>query len=437
MSSDSKHQFGIVPSEAAPDQGLILRAREIDKIFMSPMAPMARFMTAVRNRPATGKVHKVLKGIDLDIYQGQTIGIMGRNGAGKSTLLGILAGVLPATNGHVHRYGRISVLLELGAGFDQNLTGRENVRVYCSLMGMSGREIERAMPSIERFADIGDYFDLPARTYSSGMFARSAFAAAIHVDADLIVVDETLSVGDASFRVKCYTAIERMQAEGKTFLMVSHNQNIIANFCTRAIVLEKGEKIFDGAPIEAVSVYKRVRLEAEAQVQARANVSQQKFDSLENEDERLNDQIKLVHLDVKQINDAESGKTVEVVAKLISKRRVERPVFNLIVRNANGALIGAIETNDPSEPLTPFEADSTIEISTRFRDILAPGAHFLSVAVWEINKDVRAPLALYENCSRIDVVKRGTAVEGLVDLGFTWKRFDTIPGEKERVAVAG
>src|SRR3546814_7995279 len=126
-------------------------------------------------------------------------------------------------------------------------------------MGMSYGEEEGKIPLSERFVDIGDYFDMPARTYSSGMYARVAFASAIHVNADLIIVDETLSVGDASFRVKCYNAIERMQNEGKTFLMVSHNQNVIANFCSRAIVIEGGRKVFDGEPLEAVNTYKRIR----------------------------------------------------------------------------------------------------------------------------------------------------------------------------------
>ena len=411
-------------------KALLLRARGIRKVFMSPMAPVARFITALRGKPASGKVHTVLQDIDLDIYHGETLGIMGRNGAGKSTLLGILAGVLPTTTGAVQCFGKVSVLLELGAGFDQNLTGRDNVRIYCSLMGMSGKEIENVLPSIERFADIGEYFDLPARTYSSGMYARTAFAAAIHVDADLIIVDETLSVGDASFRVKCYTAIERMQAEGKTFLMVSHNQNIIANFCSRAIVIEKGQKIFDGAPIEAVSAYKRVRLEAEAQAaQPRTSTMEQKLEHIENEDNLLNDHVKLNGLRLSTVPGHEGINFMVVTTRLTAKRRIEEPVFNLIVRNANGALIGALETSDPAAALGPMAKDETIEIDTHFRDILAPGAHFLSVAVWEKGPKGRIPLALYENCSRMDVVRSGHQVQGLVDLGFTWRRVNAPAGE--------
>jgi ABC-type polysaccharide/polyol phosphate transport system ATPase subunit len=412
-------------TNAAAARKLLLRARGIHKVYMSPEAPFARFMTAVRGTPATGKIHTVLRDIDLDVYKGETLGIMGRNGAGKSTLLGVLADVLPATAGTVERFGKVSVLLELGSGFDQNLTGRENARVYCSLMGMSSKAIEKALPLIERFADIGDYFDLPARTYSSGMYARTAFAAAIHVDADFIIVDETLSVGDASFRVKCYTEIERMQAAGKTFLMVSHNQNVIANFCSRAIVIENGRKIFDGAPIEAVSVYKRARIEAEAAAAAlaRVNMVGNDFDEIEEDEAALTNSVKLDELKLSTAKNANGLAIICVNARLTARRRIEAPVFNLIVRNANGALIGALETSDSVGSVGPIERGASVEVETHFRDVLAPGAHFLSVFIWENGPDGRVPVAYYENCSRFDVT-RGAAVQGLVDLGFTWRRVD-------------
>lgn len=407
-----------------PNPKLLLRARGIHKVYMSPEAPMARFMTAVRGKPASGKLHTVLRDIDLDVYQGETLGILGRNGAGKSTLLGILADVLPATAGTVERMGRVSVLLELGSGFDQNLTGRENARVYCSLMGMSTREIEKVLPLIQRFADIGDYFDLPARTYSSGMYARTAFASAIHVDADFIIVDETLSVGDASFRVKCFTEIERMQAAGKTFLLVSHNQNVIANLCSRAIVLEGGRKVFDGVPVEAVDVYKRLRIEEEAsaaRADNRVKVVSGNFEQMEDDDEAVGSRVKVEEVKLTAVKKAHGLGHVVAKVRLKARRRVAAPVFNLIVRNSNGALIGALETPDTADGIGPIEAGETTEIETRFNDVLAPGAHFLSVFLWENGPNGRIPIAYYENCSRFDVTSRGK-VHGLVDLGFTWSR---------------
>ena len=187
---------------------------------------------------------------------------MGRNGAGKTTLLGILGNVIEPTEGTVERFGRIATLLGLTAGFNPNFTGRENAYLFCSIQGLSRRQTDERITNIEAFADLGRYFELPLRTYSSGMQSRLAFACAVHVAADLIIIDETLAVGDANFRMKCYDRIRQMKQEGQSFLLVSHNQNLLANFCTRGIVLEGGKKVFDGVTIEAVEVYKRIRTEA-------------------------------------------------------------------------------------------------------------------------------------------------------------------------------
>ncbi|PTU04023.1 ABC transporter ATP-binding protein, partial [Pseudomonas sp. HMWF031] len=236
---------------------LLLEAANISKSYASSLRPLTVFFDALLKRTSKGVGgKKVLDGISLDVRSGETVGIIGRNGAGKSTLLGILGNVIEPTGGQVSRFGRIATLLGLTAGFNMSFTGRENAYLFCSIQGINKQGTDSRIASIIEFADLGEYFDQPMRTYSSGMQSRLAFACAVHVDADLIIIDETLAVGDASFRMKCYDRIREMRDAGQTFLLVTHNQNLLANFCTRAIVIEGGKKIHDGSVFDAIEVYK-------------------------------------------------------------------------------------------------------------------------------------------------------------------------------------
>jgi lipopolysaccharide transport system ATP-binding protein len=194
--------------------------------------------------------------VSLEIPWGKTIGILGRNGSGKSTLLQIIAGIMPPTSGEVIVNGRISALLELGAGFNPEFTGRENAIFQAQVMGQSNKKIEQTLLEIKSFADIGEFFDQPVKLYSSGMFLRLAFAAAINVDPDILIVDEALAVGDAKFQHKCFERIAAFQKMGKTIIFVSHNTSLITNHCDRAILLENGGLITDGKPDDVVNEYR-------------------------------------------------------------------------------------------------------------------------------------------------------------------------------------
>lgn len=196
-----------------------------------------------------------VKDVSFDIYRGEIVGILGKNGSGKSTLLQIICAVMQPTQGEVKVNGRISALLELGAGFNPEFTGRENVLLNGSIMGVPRQDMLRRLPDIEAFADIGDFFDQPVKTYSSGMFVRVAFAAAINVDPDILIVDEALAVGDAKFQHKCFDRFATFQKQGKTIIFVSHSTNLITSHCDRAILLERGELISDGEPIDVVDEY--------------------------------------------------------------------------------------------------------------------------------------------------------------------------------------
>ena len=196
-----------------------------------------------------------LRDISFDVPKGQTLGIIGRNGSGKSTLLEIICSILRPTSGTVEAEGRISALLELGAGFNPQFTGRENVIFNAELMGLSAREIRGRLPEIEAFADIGEFIDQPVKTYSSGMFVRLAFAAAINVDPDILIVDEALSVGDVKFQHRCYAKFQEFQQAGKTILFVTHNTDMVIRHCDVAVLLDGGRQEFLGKPIEAVHRY--------------------------------------------------------------------------------------------------------------------------------------------------------------------------------------
>lgn len=202
--------------------------------------------------------HYALGDVNFTINKGDCVGIIGTNGAGKSTILKIITGVLNPTSGSVEIDGRISALLELGAGFNMEYTGIENVYLNGSMIGFSREEIDEKLGDIVAFADIGDFIDQPVKTYSSGMFVRLAFAVAINIDPEILIVDEALSVGDVFFQMKCFKKFEEFKAMGKTILFVSHDLSSIQKYCDRAILLNKGTKLAEGSPKDMIDLYKKV-----------------------------------------------------------------------------------------------------------------------------------------------------------------------------------
>ena len=196
--------------------------------------------------------------LDLKIKKGEVLGILGKNGAGKSTLLKMITGVVAPTSGELNVKGKISSLLELGTAFNMELTGEENIYQHGQVMGLTQEEIERTKQEVIDFADIGDHLYQPVKTYSSGMFARLAFACAINVNPDILIVDEVLSVGDMAFQLKCFKKFEEFKAKGKTILFVTHSVASVLDNCTRAIIIEHGKKIFDGDTKEGVENYKKL-----------------------------------------------------------------------------------------------------------------------------------------------------------------------------------
>ncbi len=236
-----------------------LTVNNVTKIYKLYEKPIDRLKEAMS--PTHKNYHRdfyALNGISFDVEKGQTVGIIGTNGSGKSTILKIITGVLTPTTGDVQVNGVISALLELGAGFNMDYTGIENIYMNGTMMGFSRKEMDAKLQDILDFADIGDFVYQPVKTYSSGMFVRLAFALAINVEPEILIVDEALSVGDVFFQAKCYRRMEEIRKNGTTILMVTHDMGAIIKYCDRVVVLNKGNFIAEGEPGKMVDLYKKI-----------------------------------------------------------------------------------------------------------------------------------------------------------------------------------
>ncbi len=239
---------------------IVVQARNVSKRFV------VRKDNSIKERLVTfgrlGRRHRqefwALRDVDITITAGSTIGLIGHNGSGKSTLLKVIGGIIDPTTGDVSRRGRIAALLELGAGFHPDLTGRENVFLNASILGLSRAETEARLGDILAFAGIGDFINTPVKFYSSGMYVRLAFAVAVHTDPDLLLVDEVLAVGDEAFQRKCLDKIRSFQEEGRTIILVSHSLGQVTELCDRAVLLNRGEVVFDGKPADAVARFRDI-----------------------------------------------------------------------------------------------------------------------------------------------------------------------------------
>ncbi|HEY8270590.1 MAG TPA: ABC transporter ATP-binding protein [Pseudobdellovibrionaceae bacterium] len=239
---------------------IAIQVKNLTKTYSLYEKPIDRLKEALHPwRKSYNREFKALNDVSFEIKKGQTVGIIGKNGSGKSTLLKIIAGVLTPTSGEAQVKGSVSALLELGAGFNPELTGFENIYLNGNLMGFSKNEMDARLSEILDFADIGDFVHQPVKMYSSGMFIRLAFAVAIAVEPEILIVDEALSVGDIFFQSKCYAYFEKLKEQGKTILFVTHSLDAVIRNCSRAFCIEEGKITASGAPSEVVDFYKKQR----------------------------------------------------------------------------------------------------------------------------------------------------------------------------------
>lgn len=236
-----------------------IEVKDVTKVYRLYEKPIDRLKESLH--PKHKSYHKdfyALNGLSFHVEKGQTVGIIGTNGSGKSTILKIITGVLTPTTGEVNVDGKISALLELGAGFNMDYTGIENIYMNGTMMGFTKKEMDEKLQDILDFADIGDFVYQPVKTYSSGMFVRLAFALAINVEPEILIVDEALSVGDVFFQAKCYRRMEEIRQNGTTILMVTHDMGSIIKYCDKVVLLNKGEFIAEGEPGRMVDLYKKI-----------------------------------------------------------------------------------------------------------------------------------------------------------------------------------
>ena len=224
------------------------------KLFYDKANTLKERLLFFKKRNKNDKLH-VLKNIDLTIYKGETVGLIGANGSGKSTLLKLMTKILYPNKGKIEVNGKITSLIELGAGFHPDFSGRENIYFNASIFGLTKKEIDKRIEEIIDFSEIRSFIDNPVRTYSSGMYMRLAFSVAVNVDAEILLIDEILAVGDQKFQEKCYKKMESLKSEGKTIVLVTHSMDAVKRFCTRAIWLKDGKINMDGKPEKVVKDY--------------------------------------------------------------------------------------------------------------------------------------------------------------------------------------
>lgn len=241
------------------ERDIVIQVNDLSKIYKLYNKPIDRLKESLGiAKKKNYTEHYALNHVSFQVERGEAVGIIGTNGSGKSTILKIITGVLNQTSGEVKVNGRISALLELGAGFNPEYSGLENVYLNGTMIGFSKQEIDEKLQEILDFADIGDFIHQPVKTYSSGMFVRLAFAVAINIEPEILIVDEALSVGDVFFQAKCYHKFEEFRKKGKTLLLVTHDLGSVAKYCNRVILLNKGNKVAEGRPKEIIDMYKKI-----------------------------------------------------------------------------------------------------------------------------------------------------------------------------------
>ncbi len=310
-----------------------------------------------------------LKNVSFNVRRGETVGIVGRNGSGKSTLLQLIAGTLAPTLGTVQAHGRVAALLELGAGFNPEFTGRENIYFNAAILGMSRKEIDEHIEDIIAFADVGAFIDQPVKTYSSGMYVRVAFSTAINVNPDILIVDEALSVGDTAFQQKCLHRIRQMQERGVSILLVTHSNNILLEYCDRGIFLKHGQVLFDGEARDAVRSYGLDVLKDEgaqtAQVGSLASQGEQdKFLSSFSQDAFTGDSegpameisaVSFLNTHGAAASSFEYGAQVQIVVDLIVRKPIPLPAFGIQIASTEAIVLWTSITTMMNLQLPPLE----------------------------------------------------------------------------------
>ncbi|MGA2130824.1 MAG: ABC transporter ATP-binding protein [Bryobacteraceae bacterium] len=353
--------------------------QNVSKLYKLYRRPSDRLREALPFGPA--KLHDdfwALRDISFQVEKGETLALVGPNGSGKSTLLQIVAGILQPTQGRVVTRGRIAALLELGAGFNPEFTGRENVFLNGEIMGLSRAEIERAMPSIEAFAEIGDFIARPVKEYSSGMYVRLAFSTAIHVDPEILIVDEALAVGDAVFANRCVRKFEELRERKITVLFVSHDLGLVKQLSDRAILLLNGRMEAQGTPSDAINRYIGLVLEKQQSRQEKQRRFGASYRHGDGRSEILG--VELLNAEREPVETVNGGDTVTVRVRCRFFEPACDPMVGILIRTRIGMEVYGTNTRIEKLHLGSYQADDELEVHFRFACWLTPQQYTLTVA---------------------------------------------------------
>ena len=366
---------------------LAIQVKHLDKMYKLYNKPSDRLRETLGLKVPV-KEHYALRDVSFDVKRGETVGIIGTNGSGKSTILKIITGVLNPTAGEVTVDGRISALLELGAGFNPEYSGVENVYLNGTMMGFTKEEIDGRLQDILDFADIGDFVYQPVKSYSSGMFVRLAFAVAINIDPEILIVDEALSVGDVFFQAKCYRKFEDFKAMGKTILFVSHDLSSIARYCDRVILLNKGVKLNEGTPKKMVDMYKQLLVgqdpeKAEKEKKKQKESWSRQFQVNPNMLEygsRLAEIVDFAVLDEKGLctNTIEKGSGFQIKMKVAFRENIQDPILAYTFKDIKGTEITGTNTLFEKVPVEHSQAGDSCTVTFTQEMYLQGGEYLLS-----------------------------------------------------------
>lgn len=407
----------------------VIRVDNLTKVYKMYDDPKDRFKEALGiGKKQYYKDFYALKNVSFNVGKGEIVGVVGRNGSGKSTILKILTGVLTPTSGSVSIDGKVSALLELGAGFNMEYTGMKNIYLNATMMRVSKEEIEKKIPEILAFADIGDYINQPVKTYSSGMFVRLAFAVAINVDPDILIVDEALAVGDTRFQLKCMDKFLEFVEKGKTILFVSHDVNSIKRFCNRAIWLNQGMLIQDGNTDEVTDRYLDF-LKSELTIEEYLSTcNNAEIVEDEQQDWNINEidivQINELHMfnsAGREINDIQHGEKIKLkVSYIVSDETMEAPLLGVAIRRIDNEYICGLNTKLDNVKI-PWKKGYNEVILTYDCFNLIGGEYYFDVGIFDktgiVNIDYKTKIKTF-------FVNMNYIAEGIVVLNHEWSTGD-------------
>ena len=394
-----------------PKEGLCLETNKIRKVYHKNSArksnqnsKIQKLFSALWGNENIEKkdiqTFHALKDVSFSLKIGESLGIIGLNGSGKSTLMQIIAGTLKQSSGKVYVRGKVAALLELGSGFNPDFTGKENVIINGKILGLTESEIKSKLQNIQNFAEIGDFFNQPVSTYSSGMVLRLAFAVLVQVNPEILIIDEALAVGDAKFQLKCFAFLEEFKTKGGTLIIVSHDLNSIARLCSHSILLHEGCLIASGKPNDVINEYSKIlSISTDFPV---ANETSQSFTKrekiIEVEQSRSKEfsyggdkaqikEIKLLNSHNRETQVLKSGEIFTVSFEVYTNNKIEKPIYAMTIKDAKGQQVYGQNTHFSKQQVESLSAGERVQVKFQQYANLGGGDYFISIGLTRFEGD--------------------------------------------------